>query len=177
QALQLQSAPEQAFLQALQGRFGYRLGRVLRVGERHNYPLSLVQSQEQVRQGVVVMGNAAHALHPVAGQGFNLALRDVAQLSAVLEQGVRSGAQLGDISLLQHYLARQQSDQNRTIEFSDRVPSLFMLSDPVLGLTRDMALSGLDILPPLKRLFVRHAAGMAAMPRALDAQKSGAQHG
>lgn len=177
QALHLQSAPEQAFLQALQDRFGYRLGRILRVGERHSYPLSLVQSQEQIRQGVVVMGNAAHALHPVAGQGFNLALRDVAQLSTVLEQGVGSGAQLGDISLLQHYLARQKSDQNRTIEFSDRVPSLFMLTDPVLGLTRDMALSGLDILPPLKRLFVRHAAGMAAMPRALDAQKSGAQHG
>ncbi|MEM8561094.1 MAG: 2-octaprenyl-6-methoxyphenyl hydroxylase [Pseudomonadota bacterium] len=177
QAVYLQAAGELEFLQTLQDRFGYRLGRMLGVGERHSYPLSLVQSQEQVRQGVVVMGNAAHALHPVAGQGFNLALRDVAQLSTVLKEGVEFGSQLGDISLLQHYLTLQQADQSRTIEFSDRVPALFMLTDPVLGLTRDMALSSLDILPPLKRLFVRHAAGMAAMPRALDALKPGAQHG
>ena len=69
----------------------------------------------------------------------------------------------GDLALLQHYLRRQQPDQNRTIEFSDRLPGLFMHSDPLLGLARDLALSGLDILPPLKREFVRHAAGVAGM--------------
>jgi 2-octaprenyl-6-methoxyphenol hydroxylase len=163
QAEHLQACPEEEFLQALQGRFGYRLGRMLQVGERHCYPLSLIQSTEQVRQGVVVMGNAAHALHPVAGQGFNLALRDVAELSAVVAQGISEGQSPGDLALLQRYLKRQQPDQDRTIEFSDRLPSLFMQTDPVLGLARDLALSGLDILPPLKRVFVRHAAGVAAM--------------
>jgi 2-octaprenyl-6-methoxyphenol hydroxylase len=163
EAMHLQACPEQEFLQALQDRFGYRLGRMLQVGERHCYPLSLVQSAEQVRQGVVVMGNAAHSLHPVAGQGFNLALRDVAELSAVLARGASAGQALGDLALLQGYLRRQQPDQDRTIQFSDRLPGLFMHSDPVLGLARDLALSGLDILPGLKRAFVRHATGVAAM--------------
>ena len=163
QAGHLQSCSEQVFLQTLQERFGYRLGRLLQVGERHSYPLSLVQASEQVRQGVVVMGNAAHALHPVAGQGYNLALRDVAELGAVLAQGMAAGLPPGDLATLQLYQQRQLPDQERTINFSDRVPALFMHTDPVLGLARDLALAGLDIIPPLKREFVRYAAGVAAM--------------
>lgn len=162
-ALHLQSCPEEEFLRALQDCFGYRLGRMLQVGERHSYPLALIQSSEQVRQGVVVTGNAAHALHPVAGQGYNLALRDVAELAAVLAEGIAAGLPAGDLATLQRYHERQQPDQERTIQFSDRLPALFMNTDPVLGLARDLALSGLDILPPLKREFVRHAAGVASM--------------
>mgnify|MGYP001028038219 CR=1 FL=1 len=162
-AQHLQACPEEEFLQALQDCFGYRLGRMLQVGERHSYPLALVQSSEQVRQGVVVTGNAAHALHPVAGQGYNLALRDVAELAAVLAKGMADGLPAGDLAMLQRYHERQQADQERTIAFSDRLPALFMHSDPLLGLARDLALSGLDILPPLKREFVRHAAGVAAL--------------
>lgn len=160
-ARNLCDCPEQEFLHNLQERFGYRLGRLLQVGERHEYPLSLVQSSEQVRQGVVVMGNAAHALHPVAGQGYNLALRDVAELGRVLAQGIAAGLPPGDLAMLQRYQRRQQSDQNRTIQFSDRVPALFMHADPLLGLGRDLALAGLDIMPGLKREFVRYAAGVA----------------
>ncbi len=159
----LQACPQEEFLRSLQDRFGYRLGKMLQVGERHCYPLALMQASEQVRQGVVVMGNAAHSLHPVAGQGFNLALRDVAELTAVLGAGLAQGESIGDLALLQRYTQRQQSDQDRTIQFSDRLPGLFMHGDPLLGLARDMALSGLDILPPLKREFVRHAAGVAGM--------------
>jgi len=155
------NGPAAEFLHALQERFGYRLGRMLQVGERHAYPLSLVQSSEQVRQGVVVMGNAAHALHPVAGQGYNLALRDVAGLGHVLAQGIAAGLVPGDLAMLQRYQRRQQRDQHRTIQFSDRVPALFMHGDPLLGLGRDLALAGLDIMPGLKREFVRYAAGMA----------------
>ncbi len=117
---------------------------------------------------MVVMGNAAHALHPVAGQGFNLALRDVAQLAAAVAEGVAAGMVPGDLSLLQRYQQRQQPDQQRTIQISDRLPTLFMHGDPVFGLARDLALSGLDILPPLKRQFVRYAAGVAAMGEPLN---------
>jgi 2-octaprenyl-6-methoxyphenol hydroxylase len=163
QAEQLAVCPEDEFLRALQERFGYRLGRMLQVGERHSYPLSLVESSEQVRQGMVVMGNAAHALHPVAGQGFNLALRDVAELAAVLQEGLARGCAPGDLAVLQRYQQRQQPDQQRTIGFSDQLPGLFMHGDPVLGLARDLALAGLDVLPPLKREFVRYAAGVADM--------------
>ena len=162
QARDLQACPPEAFLQTLQDRFGYRLGRMSQVGERHCYPLALMQSSEQVRQAVVVMGNAAHALHPVAGQGFNLALRDVAELSSVIAAGVAQDQPVGDLALLQRYLRRQLPDQERTIQFSHHLPGLFMHGDPILGLARDLALSGLDILPPLKREFVRYAAGMAS---------------
>jgi 2-octaprenyl-6-methoxyphenol hydroxylase len=168
EAAHLQGCPEAEFLRALQERFGYRLGRLLQVGERHSYPLALLQCDEQVRQGVVVMGNAAHALHPVAGQGFNLALRDVAELGAALASGMTAGLPPGDLAALQRYQRRQQPDQARTIQFSDRLPSLFMHGDPLLGLARDLALSGLDILPPLKREFVRYAAGLAFMGAAAD---------
>ena len=163
EAAHLQQCEPDHFLRTLQGRFGYRLGRMVQVGERHSYPLSLLRCNEQVRQGLVVMGNAAHALHPVAGQGFNLALRDVAELAAVLADGVSRGHCPGDLGLLQQYQQRQRGDQERTIEFSDRLPSLFMHGDPVLGLARDLALAGLDIVPPLKREFVRYAAGVSGM--------------
>ena len=163
QAQQMQSCSEDDFLRTLQQRFGYRLGRLLQVGERISYPLSLVQSAEQVRQSVVVMGNAAHALHPVAGQGYNLALRDVAQLAEALSGAAAAGLPLGDLATLQQYQLRQQPDQDRTISFSDRVPALFMHADPVLGVARDLALAGLDMLPSLKREFVRYATGVADM--------------
>ena len=163
QAEAMQGATDEAFLQQLQARFGYRLGRLRQVGERSSYPLSLVRSAEQVRQGVVVMGNAAHALHPVAGQGYNLALRDVAQLSSTLEEGLRQDQRLGDLSLLRRYQQRQVTDQNRTIDFSDQVPELFMRKDPLLQIGRDIGLVGLDLFPPLKEAFVRQAAGVAAM--------------
>ncbi|MCP5163501.1 MAG: 2-octaprenyl-6-methoxyphenyl hydroxylase [Pseudomonadales bacterium] len=167
------ACPQEEFLEALQQRFGYRQGRLHQVGERHSYPLSLVESAEQVRQGVVVMGNAAHALHPVAGQGYNLALRDVAQLGAVLAVGLAEGRAPGDVALLQRYLRRQQPDQARTIRLSDYLPALFMHTDPLLGVARDLALSGLDVLPPLKREFVRHAAGLAAMDDSRGAHSGG----
>ncbi|MEP0203850.1 MAG: 2-octaprenyl-6-methoxyphenyl hydroxylase [Halioglobus sp.] len=162
-AAQLMDCSPTDFLQALQSRFGYRLGRLQRVGERFQYPLTLLEAHEQVRQGIVVMGNAAHALHPVAGQGFNLALRDVAQLSACIGQGIEQQRSPGDLSVLKQYQELQADDQRRTIAFSDKVPGLFMHPDPVLSVARDLALAGLDISPPLKRAFVRHAAGIAAM--------------
>ncbi|MFP3589754.1 FAD-dependent monooxygenase, partial [Paraburkholderia sp. SIMBA_055] len=78
---------ERSFLRALQGVFGYRLGALRQVGARHLYPLSLIEAQEQVRPHLVVLGNAAHSLHPIAGQGFNLSLRDVQSLAEALLAG------------------------------------------------------------------------------------------
>ena len=159
----LAAAEPTVFLQALQKTFGYRLGRAVQVGERYTYPLSLVEARECVRRHVVVVGNAAHALHPVAGQGFNLALRDVAALSAVLAQALANGETAGDPAVLARYAARQRADQQRTIAASDMLPGLFMSADPVFGLARDLALSGLDMARGAKSTFVRHAAGMAAL--------------
>ncbi|MEH6568465.1 MAG: 2-octaprenyl-6-methoxyphenyl hydroxylase [Halioglobus sp.] len=159
----LLKCPEAEFLECLQERFGYRLGRLQQVGERHGYPLALVQSAEQVRSGIVVMGNAAHALHPVAGQGYNLALRDVAVLGQVLAAAAQSSTPLGHIQVLKQYHDLQKADQDQTVNFSDKLPALFMRTDPILGLLRDLGLAGLDLLPAAKREFVRHAAGVAAI--------------
>jgi 2-octaprenyl-6-methoxyphenol hydroxylase len=163
----LLAAPEAAFGEALQAAFGYRLGRFLRIGERHSYPLVLRESCEQLRQSVVVMGNAAHTLHPVAGQGFNLALRDIARLAQTLAEADSPG-HYGDLGLLQRYRRAQAEDQRRTIGASDLLPELFMRRDLPLALARDLALAGLDIALPLKRQFVRYAAGVAALEAGRD---------
>ena len=158
------------FLARLQQAFGYRLGRLEQVGERHSYPLSLVQADEQVRSGVVVMGNAAHALHPVAGQGFNLGLRDVACLAAKVAEASSAGTSPGALSVLEGYRAAQAADQRQTTAFSDRLPGLFMNRDPALSALRDLGLFALDLAPGLKREFVRQTAGLAASTDYRDAR-------
>lgn len=152
---------DEAFLARLQLRFGYRLGRLLRVGERHSYPLSLVQAAEQVRSGLVLLGNAAHALHPVAGQGFNLSLRDVAVLAAVLDEARTSGEPIGDAGVLARFVTCQAGDQQRTIAFSDLLPRVFGSGVLPLAAARDLGLIGFELIAPLRNLLVRHATGLA----------------
>ncbi len=170
EAESLLAASAADFLAALQDQFGYRLGRLETVGERQSYPLALVEAEEQVRSGVVVMGNAAHALHPVAGQGFNLALRDVACLADTVATAVKQDANIGELSVLQCYRDRQAADQRRTTAFSDQLPSLFMRSNPALAALRDFGLTALDLTPPLKAAFVRYTAGLAASAEYRDAR-------
>ncbi|WP_286240414.1 2-octaprenyl-6-methoxyphenyl hydroxylase [Neptuniibacter halophilus] len=149
-----------AFLARLQDRFGYRAGNFIKVGERFSYPLQLVVAEEQVRQGLVVLGNAAHALHPIAGQGYNLALRGVTALAEKLIQARKSGTHLGDLALLQSFYEQQRSDQQRTIGFSDRTMKLFSNPSPLLALGRNAGLQLLDICPPARTLFARSAMGL-----------------
>ena len=163
EAAELELAEDAVFAQALIDAFGYRLGRVVRVGDRHRYPLALTEAVEQVRRGCVVLGNAAHALHPVAGQGFNLALRDAAALTSRLAAAVDKGIAVGDTAVLAAYAEDRQRDQAQTIAASDSLPALFMMNDPLLSLGRDLALSGMDMFPLLRRQFVQQAAGMAAL--------------
>jgi 2-octaprenyl-6-methoxyphenol hydroxylase len=148
------------FLAQLQERFGYRLGAFTRLGERHNYPLKLVEATEQVRTGVAIMGNAAHFLHPVAGQGFNLALRDVAHLVDVLQMARKSGRQPGELAVLKSYQQAQAMDQRNTTLFSDRVSELFSWSQPLVAVARDVGLSAMDVVLPAKSWFLRQAAGL-----------------
>jgi 2-octaprenyl-6-methoxyphenol hydroxylase len=152
---------EDEFLRGLQARFGYRLGRLLRVGARHLYPLALTRAAEQVRSGVVLLGNAAHALHPVAGQGFNLSLRDVAALAEVLDAAHARGAGPGELEVLQRFVARQGVDQEGTIGFSDALPRIFGSGLLPLAAARDAGLIGLELWPAARSLLVRHATGLA----------------
>ena len=166
EAARLAECDEQAFCDALVDAFGYRLGRPLRVGQRHRYSLALTEAVEQVRRAMVVVGNAAHALHPVAGQGFNLALRDMACLAGAIVDAVQTQRSPGDVAVLEAYLAQRERDQAQTVFASDGLPQLFALSDPIIALSRDLALAGMDLLPAARRLFVQQAAGMAALESA-----------
>lgn len=151
---------DKAFLAALQQRFGHWQGQFVSIGKRVHYPLKLSRAEEQVRRHIVVLGNAAHSLHPVAGQGFNLALRDVALLAQLLEQAERQGQAIGSLPVLNQYLQQQISDQDLTILFSDQLPNLFSQSAPWLQLGRNLGLLSLELLPALKLPFTRFAAGM-----------------
>lgn len=156
-AKRLAEVDERSFLRELQDVFGYRLGTLKQVGARHLYPLTLVEAQEQVRPHLAVLGNAAHSLHPIAGQGFNLSLRDAQTLAECLLAGPQVP---GDFATLQHYLQRQSQDQAMTVGFSDRVTRLFGRDESLLVAGRTLGLLGLDLLPPAKRWFARQAMGL-----------------
>jgi ubiquinone biosynthesis UbiH/UbiF/VisC/COQ6 family hydroxylase len=161
----LRRAPEPEFLDALQRAFGWRLGRLTRVGERQSWPLALVQAQEQVRSRLVLLGNSAHYLHPVAGQGFNLSLRDAAALAAVLRRARLEGGDPGALPVLNRYVAQRAQDQRLTIQLSDKLVRVF--SNRRLGLMalRHLGFVGLDFLPGVKDWFAAQTMGTAG-PRA-----------
>ena len=106
------------------------------------------------------MGNAAHTLHPVAGQGFNLALRGVDMLAKTLSEAASNEKSLGSLQTLNRYLQRQQSDQQKMIGFTDQTLRLFTNNDLLLSLVRDAGMVALDLMPPVKRLFSQHAMGL-----------------
>lgn len=152
--------PEREFLLQLQRAFGDRVGRFTQVGTRHAYPLSLVTAEEPVRPGLAVLGNAAHALHPVAGQGFNLALRGVMDLVEALAQGEQAKRPLGDMSTLQAFEKQRSRDRANVIRFSDGLVRLFGLSFPLLPHARAAGLIGLNLVGPLRRGLARRAMGL-----------------
>ena len=158
-AVEMMEASDEVFLAELQDRFGHRLGQFKRVGTRHSYPIRLITSNEQVRSHVVVVGNAAHSLHPVAGQGFNLALRDVAVLANELATSANEGA-LGQLSVLQNYLKQQQADQKQTILLSDLLPKVFGIDSSPVALARNLGLLALDTMPLLRHQFARLGMGL-----------------
>ncbi len=157
---ELETTSLDGFKELLQKEFGYRLGRISHIGRRSRFPLSQLKAREQVRNGIVIMGNAAHALHPVAGQGFNLALRDANELAKILSCAEIKGKRLGDLGVLESYRLARQRDQEIIVTASDVLPRLFTNRNRFLGLARSIALTALDILPPLKTKLVRRAAGM-----------------
>ncbi|TBV11886.1 2-octaprenyl-6-methoxyphenyl hydroxylase [Stutzerimonas kirkiae] len=170
QAERLAGLPAAAFLDELQQAFGYRLGGFRQVGSRHLYPLELIEAEEQVRSGLVVLGNAAHSLHPIAGQGYNLSLRDAWALAETL---LHSPAAPGELAALQDFQRRQARDQWLTVGASDHLTRLFGDSARGLGIARSMALSALDLLPPAKHWLARQAMGLGVRQAWLQARQGG----
>jgi 2-octaprenyl-6-methoxyphenol hydroxylase len=160
--------PENEFLDALQKEFGNRLGMFTRVGQRHSYPLKLVTAEEQVRPGLVLLGNVAHSLHPVAGQGFNLAFRDTMRLAAILAVAHDRGESPGAIDNLQLYLQQTITDQDRTAAFSDYMTQLFSTNHLAAVWLRKFGLFSIDLVMPLRRAFAKRAMGLGEPRVKLD---------
>lgn len=157
---QAMAASDEELIADLQDRIGFKIGKINSMGPRSSYPLALVTASEQVRRSLVLLGNSAHSLHPVAGQGFNLTLRDAAALAEHINKAALSGADVGDLVLLEAYQAQQATDQYNTIVASDLLSTLFTKEIAPLSMLTSLGLMGMASAPVARRLFTRHAMGL-----------------
>lgn len=153
---------DQHFLNALQQTYGDRAGKFQKTGRRFSFPLSQVLAEKQAVGRVVLMGNAAHTIHPVAGQGFNLCMRDAYVLVRYLKEQLAQQADLGDAAMLQDYEKSRLTDQQRVIKFCDSVVRGFSNQNPVLKLLRNTGLLAFDTIPGIKPLVANYAMGLKA---------------
>ncbi len=152
---ELMALDDRAFLSRVQTVFGYKLGRFLKAGKRHLFPLQQAIMPMQIQWPVVFVGNAAHTLHPVAGQGFNLGLRDVATLAQlIIEKGLNP-------PMLSHYQSMRRYDQTAISYFTDGLVELFTSPLPGVGLARRLGLMAMDNSPMLQKLLTYHARGFS----------------
>jgi len=169
---------DHAFLARLQARFGYRLGRLGQAAPRCSYPLKLVLTPQTTHPRLVLIGNAAQQLHPVAGQGFNLGLRDVAALAEVLAQAAGRRQDPGSPRVLRDYRQWRGRDQETTATLTDTLARLFVNPWLPLRLARNAGLLGLDLLPPARRLVARRFMGQGGRtPRLARGLGLGANRG
>lgn len=162
-ALELSDAE---FLDRLQTLFGYRLGRFRKIGRRASYPLALTRAARLHGRRSVLVGNAAHGLHPVAAQGFNLGMRDVASLCDLLADARFASRDIGGDELLRAYADWRRSDHRKVVYFTDGLVRLFGSRRPALRMLRDLGLLGFDLVPGARSAFARHTMGLAGrLPR------------
>ena len=153
---------DQHFLNALQKTYGDRAGTFEKTGRRFSYPLSQVLAHKQAVGRVVLMGNAAHTIHPVAGQGFNLCLRDADVLVRHLLQQLSESDDIGEPENLLAYEQARLKDQQRVIKFCDSVVRGFSNQNPILKLLRNTGLLAFDVIPGIKPLVANYAMGLKA---------------
>ncbi len=151
---------DEAFLEALQERFGFRLGRLQKVGQRAAYPLRLMRVKQMSDRRVVLIGNAAHTLHPVSGQGFNLGLRDVSHLAEVLHDAAARGSDPGSEAVVSRYVAGREPDQRQVAGITDGLAQLFINPLPPVRLGRNLGLLAMDLLPSVKKEVTRQFMGL-----------------
>ncbi|WP_025733103.1 2-octaprenyl-6-methoxyphenyl hydroxylase [Carnimonas nigrificans] len=157
---ELEALSDAQLLEEIQRFFGDRLGRFTRIGTRSTYPLQLVQAREQVRPHLAVLGNAAHSMHPVAGQGFNLALRGVTDLRDALAQALSQGKEVGDATVMHDFERRRARDRDVMVKASHGLVELFGIDNPLLSHARAVGLIGLNLLGPIRRGLTRRAMGI-----------------
>ncbi|WP_298144614.1 FAD-dependent oxidoreductase [uncultured Acinetobacter sp.] len=153
---------DQHFLDALQKTYGDRAGKFEKTGKRFSYPLSQVLAEKQAVGRVVLMGNAAHTIHPVAGQGFNLCLRDAYVLLRFLTEQLAQKQDIGEPNMLKAYEQARLKDQQRVIRFCDLVVRGFSNQNIILKLIRNTGLLAFETIPGFKPLVANYAMGLKA---------------
>ena len=157
---------DDAFGKEIERRFGSSLGQVRPLGLRFSYPLTMVLADTYVRPRFALTGDAAHGIHPIAGQGFNLGVRDVAALAEVLVDAARAGLDLGAMEVLDRYARWRRFDNLMLSTFMDGLTRLFSNDFPPLRMARDLGFAIFNRTMPLKRLAMRHAMGIVGkLPR------------
>jgi len=155
-----------AFLAELHRRFGDWLGAIELAGPRFSYPLGLQHAARYTDRRLALIGDAAHAIHPIAGQGLNLGLRDVAALAEAVVDARRLGLDIGDADVLRRYERWRRFDSVLLASVTDGLNRLFSNDIPPLRLARDLGLAAVGRMPPLKRFLMRHAMGVVGeLPR------------
>ena len=154
---------DEALLEQAQKRFGDRLGNFVALSKRDVYPLSLVEAKEQVRAHLVLLGNAAHFLHPVAGQGFNLSVRDTMALVDAIEKNIKSAGLegLGNLTFLLDYQSKRENDQWLTTQYSHQLINWFSSDHWLNYIPRQSAMLLLNALPLLKNIVANQSMGRA----------------
>ena len=168
-AEELLALSDEEFTQRLQDTFGYRLGRFSKVGNRVAYPLALTKANGLIAKRGVIVGNAAHGLHPVAAQGFNLGMRDVATLCdciADAREDQEATLDCGSAAILENYAEWRRSDQQKLVRFTDGIVRLFGDQRPPVRVLRNLAMLGFDMIPGIRKAFAKHTMGLAGrLPR------------
>ncbi len=160
QVEELLALDDAEFLMRLQARFGRRAGRFELAGPRSAYPLGLQFVREHVQHRIAFIGNAAHVIHPVGGQGFNLGLRDVATLAEALAEAARRGDDPGTPASLRGYARWRRADYIRVAAMTDGLARGFSSRFPPLVLARNLGLLAMELLPPARHLFALQAMGL-----------------
>ena len=167
----IQALPDAEYLEVLRPRFGAFLGEIALAGTRFTYPLSLSLAERFTAPRVALVGDAAHGVHPIAGQGLNLGLRDVGALAQVVVEAARRGEDIGAPDVLDRYQTWRRFDSTTLALGMDSVNRLFSNDNPLLRAARDAGLGLVSALPGVKRAFQRQAAGLAGdLPRLLQGQ-------
>ena len=169
EAARIQSLDDTGYLEVLRPRFGDFLGEITLAGARFSYPLSLSLANDFVAERIALVGDAAHRIHPIAGQGLNAGLKDVAALAEVLALARRRGEDIGQIDVLQRYQQWRRFDVTAMALAMDGFNRLFSNDNTLLRLGRDIGLGLVNALPGLRRSLIREAAGLTGeLPKLLQ---------
>ena len=171
EAERIVALPDAAFHAELERRFGLHLGEIAAVGARRAFPLGLSVARAFIAERIALVGDAAHVIHPIAGQGLNMGLKDVAALAETIVDAVRLGLDPGADAALDRYQRWRRFDTMAMGVATDGLNRLFSNQSSALRLVRDVGLGLVDRLPALKQLFIREAAGLVGeVPKLLKGE-------